>query len=499
MHIKFILPALVEARGKLWRPIKYSLFPPLGLATLAGYLSPVDQATLVDEHVEPLDTNDGPEIVAIETYVTSARRCYQIADDYRRRGAYVVLGGLHVTSLPREALAHADALVMGPAEEAWPRFLRDYRAGQPRRIYRSSRRDLVDLPLPRRDLIKTQNYLVPNSVVVSRGCPHSCDFCYKTSFFRGGRSFYTLAIDRAMAEIERLQGRHLFFLDDNVFGAPGFARDLFSEMRGLRHIWQGASTVRSVLDTTLLDLAVASGLRSLFVGFESLNDKALTKHRKSHNRYSDYPSAVRALHDRGVMINASFVFGLDADDPSVFDATVDWAIEMGLETATFHILTPYPGTPLFDRLEREGRIIHRNWDLYDTRHLVFRHPTMDRETVESGYRRAYERFYSWRGIARSALNKGTWSAKARHMVYASAWKKIDPFWSLLIRLKRLPRATPMLETVLQGRRRHRQDGGKGQLAGEDALIASDGDRLTQGREGQGEPGPDEEATKDLVA
>jgi len=479
MHVKFILPALVEAQGKLWRPIKYSLFPPLGLATLAGYLRSDDHGTMVDEHVEPLDTDDYPDIVAIETYVTSAHRCYQIADHYRRRGVHVVLGGLHVTSLPREASAHADTVVMGPGEEAWPRFLRDYRAGLPRRIYRSSRRDLVDLPLPRRDLIKAQNYLVPNSIVVSRGCPHSCDFCYKTSFFRGGRSFYTLVLDRAIEEIGLLKGRHLFFLDDNVFGAPEFARALFSEMRSLGHIWQGASTVRSVLDTTLLDLAVAAGLRSLFVGFESLNDRALMAHRKSHNQYRDYEKAIRVLHDRGVMINASFVFGLDADDPSVFDATVDWAIEMGLETATFHILTPYPGTPLFGRLEKEGRITHRNWDSYDTRHLVFRHPTMSRETVESGYRRAYDRFYSWRGIARSALNKNTWSAKARHMVYTSAWKKIDPFWSLLIRLKRLPRATPMLEAVLRGRQR-RPDREKRHAGGEDVCRVADGVRPLRG-------------------
>ena len=262
-------------------------------------------------------------------------------------------------------------------------------------------------------------------------------------------------MDRALAELEQLRGRHLFFLDDNVLGAPQFARDLFSEMRGLRYVWQGASTVRSLLDTTLLDLAVQSGLRSLFVGFESLNDRGLTEYHKAHNCFSDYEKAIRALHARGVMINASFVFGLDADDASVFDATVGWAMEMGLETATFHILTPYPGTPLFTRLERQGRICHHDWDLYDTRHLVFEHPTLSREAIEAGYWRAYRRFYSWGGIAKSAMTKEAWRAMARHMVYTSAWKKIDPVWSLLIRLKRLSRATPWLETVLEGRSERR--------------------------------------------
>jgi radical SAM superfamily enzyme YgiQ (UPF0313 family) len=365
---------------------------------------------------------------------------------------YVVLGGLHVTSLPQEGLAHGDTVVTGPAEEAWPRFLADYRARRPARLYHSARRDLADVPMPRRDLVKSHNYLVPNSIVVSRGCPHACDFCYKTSFFQGGRSFYTYSVDRALAEIEQLRGRHLFFLDDNVFGSREFAGDLFREMKGMRRIWQGASTVASILDTELLEAAVESGLRSLFVGFESLNEQALVRHRKSHNRCGDYERAVRALHDRGVMINASFVFGLDGDDPSVFDATVDWAIAMGLETATFHILTPYPGTPLFERLAGEGRILHQDWDLYDTRHLVFQHPTMSRQTIESGYWRAYERFYRLGSIFRSALNENAWAPAGRHLAYTVAWKKVDPLWSLLIKLKRLNRAIPLLETVLRGRR-----------------------------------------------
>ncbi len=459
MHVKFVLPALVEAKGKSWRPIKYSLFPPLGLATLAGYLREEDAAELVDEHVERLSMDDRPDLVAIETYVTSAKRCYAIADHYRRRGVYVVLGGLHATSLPPEALAHADTVIAGPAEEAWPRFLEDYRARRPERLYRSIRRDLTDVPQPRRDLIQAHHYLVPNSIVVSRGCPHACDFCYKTSFFEGGRSFYTYSVDRALAEIEQLQGRHLFFLDDNIFGSPAFAKTLFHQMRTMRRLWQGASTVASVLDPGVLEPAAEAGLRSLFIGFESLNEGALARHGKGHNRYTDYERAVRVLHDHGVMINASFVFGLDCEDASVFDATVDWAIGMGLETATFHILTPYPGTPLFERFEREGRILHRDWDLYDTRHLVFRHPTMDSEIIESGYWRAYDRFYSLSSIFRSAFSNATASAAIRHLVYTTAWKKIDPLWSLLIRLRRLNRAMPLLETVLQGRRQDHRPGG----------------------------------------
>jgi radical SAM superfamily enzyme YgiQ (UPF0313 family) len=450
LKVKFILPALTEAKGKYWRPIKYSLFPPLGLATLAGYLNPDDEATIYDEHVEKLCLDDEPQLVAIETYITSANRAYSIADSYRRRGIYVVMGGLHVTACPCEALKHADTIVVGPAEEAWPRFLADFRRGNPQRIYRSYSRDLGGLPPIRRDLINSKNYLVPNSIVVSRGCPHGCDFCYCSSFFRGGRHFYTCEVDRVLMEIEQMPGRHLFFLDDNLFGDAGFASTLFSGMRGMGRIWQGAATVKSILNIELLDRAVESGLRSLFVGFESLNQEAMRRCGKNHNHVTEYEQAVKLLHERGVMINASFVYGLDQDGPDVFDATAEWAIEQGIETSTFHILTPYPGTKLYSRYEKEGRIMHRNWGLYDTRHAVFRHPKMSGTQIEAGYWRSYEQFYSFSNIIKAAMTKPAASGILRHLAYVTAWKKCDPLWAFLIKMKKLGIAVPHLERVLKG-------------------------------------------------
>ena len=222
MKVKMILPALTEAISPYFRPIKYSLFPPLGLATLAGYLDDSDQVTLQDEHVEQLDLTDDPELVVIQVYITSAYRAYQLADHYRSKGAYIALGGLHVTSLPDEAARHADSIFLGPGEDTWPVFLADYRAGHPAKVYTSQVRTLLGVPKIRRDLIKRNLYLVPNSIVVSRGCPHVCDFCYKEAFFKGGKSFYTLQVDDALAEIDRLPGRHLYFLDDHLFGNPRF-------------------------------------------------------------------------------------------------------------------------------------------------------------------------------------------------------------------------------------------------------------------------------------
>ena len=192
----------------------------------------------------------------IQVYITSALPRVRIADHYRRRGAYVALGGLHVTSLPEEAAAHADTIFIGPGEDTWPQFLADFRHGRPQRAATIRRRARLRLPPIRRDLIKRHLYLVPNSIVVSRGCPHVCDFCYKEAFFEGGRSFYTQTVDAALAEIERLPGRHLYFLDDHLFGDRRFAAELFDGMRGMGRLWQAAGTVNAVLAPGLLERAV---------------------------------------------------------------------------------------------------------------------------------------------------------------------------------------------------------------------------------------------------
>ena len=441
MLVKLILPALTEAGSPLFRPIKYSLFPPLGLATLAAYLSPSDRIVLVDEHVEPLTFDDEPDLVAVEVYITSARRSYEIADRYRARGSFVALGGLHVTALPDEAARHADAVFLGPAEDTWPRFLADFRAGRPAPRYASGIRTLAGLPPIRRDLIKRHLYLVPNSLVVSRGCPHVCDFCYKEGFFRGGKSYYTQTVDAALAEIDRLPGRHLYFLDDHLLGNRRFAAELFEGMKGMGRVWQAAATVNSVLENRveprLLEAAAASGLRSLFIGFETINSANLVEQRKHQNVAADYAAVIRRLDSLGVMINGSFVFGMDRDDPSVFERTVEWAVRRGIETATFHILTPYPGTALGDRMQAQGRILHRDWDLYDTRHAVFRPARMTPDQLEAGYWRAYRDFYSWSNILHGALAE-------------SGWKKFEPLWDLVLRAHRVARMRPLLETILEG-------------------------------------------------
>jgi radical SAM superfamily enzyme YgiQ (UPF0313 family) len=452
MRVKMVLPALTEATSPFFRPVKYSLFPPLGLATLAAHLRDDDEVVIQDEHVEKLDLDDEPDLVVIQVYVTSARRSYALADHYRARGAWVALGGLHVTSLPEEAAQHADTIFLGPGEDTWPGFLDDFRAGRQNPIYRSRIRTLEGMPPPRRDLIRRELYLVPNSLVVSRGCPHHCDFCYKDAFFEGGRDFYTQTVDDALAEIDRLPGRHLYFLDDNLLANPRFAGELFRGMRGMGRVWQAGGTVQCVLRPGLLEQAVEAGLRSLFVGFETLDPEGLRSWNKHPNVGRDYDRAVRRLHDLGVMINGSFVFGADGEDETVFDRTVEWAVSRGIETATFHILTPYPGTALHRRMTEEGRILHDDWERYDTRHAVFRPTGMTPGALEAGYGRAYREFYRWSSILAGARTKPSVPGALRHFAYAAAWKKFEPVWEVLIRARQVYRALPLLETVLDGRR-----------------------------------------------
>lgn len=451
MHVKLILPSLQEAGSPDWRPIKYSLFPPLGLATLAAYLDPSEQIELVDQHVETLHTDDRPDLVIIQVYITSAKRAYRIADQYRAKGCYVCLGGLHVTALPDEAALHADSIFLGPGEDTFPQFLVDFRKREPKKRYQSTLRTLATLPSIRRDLIKRQHYLVPNSIVVSRGCPYHCSFCYKDAFFEHGRSFYTQKVDAALAEIERLPGKHLYFLDDHLLGDPRFASQLFSGMRGMGRLFQGASTVNAILKGNLIEQAAEAGMRSVFIGFESLGADSLSFSNKSQNLGRDYVAAIQRLDSLGIKINGSFVFGLDGDTPDVFARTVDWAVSQGLTTATFHIATPYPGTEYYKQMQAQGRLTTHDWDLYDTRQVVFEPKGMSREQLKAGYDWAYEAFYSWSNIAKASQNHAAFNQRVRHFAYSAGWKKAEPVWNFMIQHKLLSPMRQVLENVLDGR------------------------------------------------
>ena len=454
LKFKLILPALLEAKSPDWRPIKYSLFPPLGLATLAAFIPNECETEIIDEHVEAIDLNDYPDVVVIQIYITNAYRAYQIADHYRNRGSLVLLGGLHVTSLPQEAALHADVIFLGPGEDSFPRFLDDLKNGSIKKVYHSENRSLLNLPFPRRDLIKKQLYLVPNSITISRGCPHQCTFCYKHAFFAGGKSYYRLELERALAEISGLKGKHLFFLDDHLLASAPFTANLFDEMKGMGKVFQGAATVESVMDDNLLKKAHDAGLRSLFIGFETMNSSNLQSANKNHNKLERYDLAIRKLHDMGIMINGSFVYGFDEDDSDVFKRTVDWAVSKGITTATFHILTPYPGTKVFEQMLNENRILTTNWNQYNTRQVVFKPNKLSPEALKAGYDWSYTEFYKWSNIFQSARQQEPFMELARHLAYSVAWKKMEPLWNYAIKLKQLNRALPLLVNVLNQKKQN---------------------------------------------
>jgi len=443
-----ILPALAEAESPFWRPIKYSLFPPLGLATLASYLSSEDEVELQDQHVEKLELNDAPDLVVIQVYITNAYRAYKIADDYRLKGSYVILGGLHVTSLPDEASKHADAIFIGPGEETFPQFLHDFKNRNPKKVYSSSIRTLDKLPPIRRDLIKRNRYLVPNSIVVTRGCPHHCNFCYKDAFFKGGKSFYTQLADDALSEIDRLPGKHLYFLDDHLLGSIKFASNLFEGMRGMNRVFQGAATIDSILRGDLIEKAAKAGLRSIFVGFETFSPENLRQSNKKQNLQKDYIKVVNRLHSLGIMINGSFVFGLDDDGKDVFKRTVDWGVENAITTSTYHVLTPYPGTALYKSMEDQNRIITRNWDLYDTRNVVYKTTRLSAEELKNGYDWSYKEFYSWSNIFKSSMNHEPIKHRLKHLFYTGGWKKFEPVWNFMITTRGLNNMLPILKSIL---------------------------------------------------
>jgi len=251
-----------------------------------------------------------------------------------------------------------------------------------------------------------------------------------------------------LAEIARLPRRHLYFLDDHLFGSPRFARALFDGMRGMGRVFQGAATVDSVLSTDLLERTVRAGLRSLFVGFESLAPNALVQSQKRQNIDRDYRQVIHRLDDHGVMINGSFVFGFDGDDAGVFARTVDWAIAQGITTATFHILTPYPGTGLFTQFEAANRIVSRDWERYDTRTVIYQPRGMSAPELKQGYDWAYREFYRWRSIARASRAYESLKHQLKQFFYSAGWKKFEPAWNAVIRLQRLGNMRPLLEAVV---------------------------------------------------
>ncbi len=444
--ILFLLPALQEVLAQDFRQIKCSLFPPLSLLTLAG-LVPQGKYNLMvrDEHVEEVIVQDDVDLVVMTVYVSSANRAYQLSAQYRARGAKVVMGGIHPTTLPEESAQHADSVCLGPGEAVFLQMLEDFEDEHLAKFYDGrGHKDLSGVPRARRDLMNQRKYLVPNTIVASRGCPYSCDFCYKESFW--GRDYYEFRPWPEIArELDTFQHGFVFFLDDNLLGNRKEARKLFALLRGYDFVWQAAASLDAAYTPGLLQEAYECGCRSLFVGFESITKTNMERAHKRQNQKHDYADAIQRFHDAGIMINGSFVYGFDDDDPGIFGRTVEFAIENKIETATFHILTPFPKTRMSARLDHEGRLLHRDWDKYDTRHAVFRPRRMSPAQLEEGYRWSYDEFYRYGSILRRSVGLPN---PLKRFLYNVGWKKMDSVWDFILAHNLIERVLPAFEYAL---------------------------------------------------
>lgn len=372
-----------------------------------------------------------PELVGITVHLTFAGRAFALARWYRARGSKVVLGGLHVLSCPEECAPHADALAVGDGVQLWPRILADVEAGNLQQRYTASYDTDYRLdPAPRRALLPRMSFLTTTSLIATRGCHNRCGFCYLST--DGLRMPYRMRDPQQIADEFAADGQpYGVFVDNNLGSKPAYLRELCQALRPLKKIWSAAVSIDVTDDPSLVrDMALA-GCTGVFVGFESLTDANLSEARKKTPRTGDYARRVRLLHGNGIQVNGSFVLGFDHDRKDVFARTAEWVEENRLECATFHILTPYPATPLFRRMESEGRLLHRDWQLYDTAHAVFRPKNMSPEELENGYAWIYQRLFSHASIWRR--RPADWRAVPPYLAMSYLYKRSNPFWRFLIK------------------------------------------------------------------
>jgi radical SAM superfamily enzyme YgiQ (UPF0313 family) len=412
---------------------KHVLTPTLALTSIAGATPAHWEARYWDENLlqGPPPWRPFPQVVGITVHLTFARRAYELAAWYRARGAVVVLGGLHVNSCSEEAAGHADALAIGDGVKLWPRILTDIEAGSLQRVYRCGYEGPYrDDPPPRRDLLPQYAFLSGASIMATRGCHQRCGFCYLST--DGVRMPYqTRNPSQVVEEIRAADQPYVVFIDNNLGSQHAYLRELCRALRPLDIIWSSAVSLDVTDDPSLVREMALAGCTGVFIGFESLEDENLLAARKHTPRSNDFARRVRILHEHGIQVNGSFVFGFDHDRNNVFEKTTAWIEDTRLECATFHILTPYPGTPLFRQFEAEGRLLHRNWDLYDTGHVVFRPRHMTPEELAEGYARSYQRLFSHRSIWRRRPE--SLGAVLPYLAMCYLYKRANRLWPFLIR------------------------------------------------------------------
>jgi radical SAM superfamily enzyme YgiQ (UPF0313 family) len=420
--------ALIFARANLRRGtrIKHFMVPPYSLQIISA-LTPIEHhVTIIDEYHRPAEPDLQADLIGISVWTASSKRAYDLADNYRRRGITVVLGGPHITICPEEAQSHADAIVIGEAESVWQLLLHDFERRQLQPRYIGQALPLDRTPIADWSSIKANDYIIQSSLSTSRGCIRRCDFCSESC--RPKPNYRQRPLESVLIEMDERPAPVIALIDNDLMADRNYAKKLLRALIPRKIFWLGMTSISTADDEELLDLMAESGCRTLFIGFESIVPDNLREVHKGCNQVENYQRNIRRIHDRGIMINGSFVFGFDHDDKSVFDRTVDFGIDSCLETATFTILTPYPGTTLHQRLHDAGRIVDRDWSNYDTAHAVYSPIKMSREELEDGYFRAYDKFYSWSSIAHRCRHNE--SGFSKRLFLNIAYKRVEPVYRL---------------------------------------------------------------------
>ena len=396
MKIKLIQPAMIQR--PMDTKLKTRMAPSLALLTLANLTPKEHEVIIENENVESINFDEKVDLVAITVTVDVMNRAIEIAKEFRKRSVKVVAGGIHITADPKGAYGYFDAICVGMAERIWQRILFDAQNDSLKEIYNDmlsiSGQEIVS---PDYDIIDNSKYLYTNIISTSRGCPFECDFCYNSSQ-SVHKAYINRPIEDVIREIKTLRTRHIMFIDDNFIGNPSWTKKFLAQIKPLGLKYNAAVTSNIIDMPDILDDLKESGCQSLFIGFESINDKAIDSVNKVQNSVGKYERLVEELHKRGIMINASFVFGLDEDDSSVFEKTLDWIVKNKIETVTSHILTPYPGTRLYENLHKQGRITDFDLSKYNTANVVYRPKNMTQEELYDGYLWIYKEVYSFKNI-----------------------------------------------------------------------------------------------------
>jgi radical SAM superfamily enzyme YgiQ (UPF0313 family) len=378
--------------------LKAIKIPQLALHILAS-LTPNDvDITVIDEEIREIDFSLDFDLVAVSCMTATANRSYQLSDMYRERGSKVVLGGIHPTILPQEAIQHADAVVIGEAEGCWADVINDFRKGTLQKLYHVPSPDLSKYPFPRRDFHIDKALFNCVGLLTTRGCPYACEFCSVTDFY--GRKIRHRPVSMVVEDIKRSGSKTFLILDDNVTGHPEYSKELFEALIPLGIRWIGQSSISLAKDKEMLKLCRKSGCAALFFGIESVSPSSLTGMKKSLKSIEETEEAIKSIQDNGIAFHPSIILGFDTDTKAIFDDTLEFLARTKLPTMALHVLTPYPGTRIYQRFRDQGRIISQDWSHYDHSTVVFQPKNMTPQELAEGHYYVQSEFYSFSSILR---------------------------------------------------------------------------------------------------